>query len=232
MLTNSLCVKYGRYMSLDEAHSMVFIARSTKVPVPRVYMAFTLNGCTYVLMERIQGRMLAQGWFDRSPESRAKVLEDLKAKVNEMRSLAKQDYVAGGVTGGPVEDPRMLRHGRFGPFRNVKDFHDFLRDGIEANENHTADLHELVELHNQRWDAPTFTHGDLSSLNILARGDDIVGIVDWHTAGWFPSYWEYTTASQVNPQNSFWKDEIDKFLEPMPTALKMEQLRQKYFGDF
>lgn len=35
-----------------------------------------------------------------------------------------------------------------------------------------------------------FTHGDLSSLNILARVDDIVGIIDWETAGWYPSYWE------------------------------------------
>lgn len=43
---------------------------------------------------------------------------------------------------------------------------------------------------------------------------------------------QYSTASQVNPQNSFWKEEIDNFLEPMPTALKMEQLRQKYFGNF
>lgn len=56
------------------------------------------------------------------------------------------------------------------------------------------------------------THGDLSSLNILAHGDDIVGIVDWATAGWYPSYWEYTTACQVNPQSSIWRSETDHFL--------------------
>jgi len=33
-----------------------------------------------------------------------------------------------------------------------------------------------------------FTHGDLSSLNVLVRGDQIVGIIDWETAGWYPSY--------------------------------------------
>jgi hypothetical protein len=60
---------------------------------------------------------------------------------------------------------------------------------------------------------------------------DIVGIIDWETAGWYPSYWEYTSAHQVNPQNSFWADEIDNFLQPMPDELKMEQTRQKYFGD-
>jgi len=33
-----------------------------------------------------------------------------------------------------------------------------------------------------------FTHGDLSSLSILARGDEVVAIVDWEIAGWCPSY--------------------------------------------
>ncbi|KAJ5921151.1 hypothetical protein N7466_009477 [Penicillium verhagenii] len=45
-------------------------------------------------------------------------------------------------------------------------------------------------------------------------------------------YWEYTTAYQVNPQNSFWVNEIDKFLQQMPEEeLAMERIRQKYFGD-
>jgi hypothetical protein len=77
----------------------------------------------------------------------------------------------------------------------------------------------------------TFTHGDLSSLNILARNDNAVGIINWETAIWFPPYWEYTTARQVNPENSIWREEIDKFLEPIPDAFVMEQLRQRYLGD-
>jgi thiamine kinase-like enzyme len=76
-----------------------------------------------------------------------------------------------------------------------------------------------------------FTHGDLSSLNVLASGDKITGIVDWETAGWYPSYWEYSTAWNVNLQNEFWRDEVDKFLEHMPEELEMEKLRLQYFGD-
>lgn len=76
------------------------------------------------------------------------------------------------------------------------------------------------------------THGDLSSLNILVKDDQVVGIIDWETAGWFPAYWEYTTACQVNPQNSFWRHEIDRFLDPYPAELTMKGIRQKYFGDF
>ncbi|KAJ5715183.1 Aminoglycoside phosphotransferase [Penicillium malachiteum] len=151
MLTDRLCVKYGRHVHLSEASTMQFISQHTSIPVPKVFCAFTRSGWTYILMERIKGDIIGSGW-------------------------------------------------------------------------------ELIEGQNKSWPL-IFTHGDLSSLNILVRGDDIVGIIDWETAGWYPSYWEYTSAHQVNPQNSFWVHEIEKFLQPMPEELAMERIRQIRFGD-
>ena len=47
---------------------------------------------------------------------------------------------------------------------------------------------------------------------------------------------EYTTvlrtARQVNPQNSFWREEIETFLDLFPAEHQMEATRQKYFGEF
>lgn len=57
-------------------------------------------------------------------------------------------------------------------------------------------------------------------------------IIDWETSGWCPTDWEYTTACQVNLYNEFWREEIDKFMEPLPKELKMETIRQRYFGPF
>ena len=118
-----------------------------------------------------------------------------------------------------------------GPFKSVHDFHLHLRGGFETLPIHFPDVGELIALQDRDWPPPVFTHGDLSSLNILARGDKIVGIIDWETAGWYPSYWEYTTAWQANPMNYFWREEVDKFLDPMPKELEMEKIRLKYFGD-
>lgn len=128
-------------------------------------------------------------------------------------------------------DGRIHGPMQFGPFPSVHEFHRYLQGGLDANPNNPNDASELIAWQDKYQPTPVFTHGDLSSLNVLARGDKLVGIIDWETAGWYPSYWEYTTASQVNPQNSFWKEEIDKFLDPMPTELAMEKIRQKYFGD-
>lgn len=233
MLSKHLCIKYGQRTNLVEAQTMLFVARNTTLPVPKVHCAFVHKGCTYILMERINGQPLGKSWVQRSPASKLMILECLKKLVSQMRCLHTDNNRIRSVTGGSLYDPRMpTTAGRFGPFENVQQFHCHLRHGIQAHSNHDADVTKLIILHSRDWDAPTFTHGDLSSLNILVRGDDVVGIIDWETAGWYPSYWEYTTACQVNPQNSFWRDEIDKFLVPMPEALAMEHLRQKYFGDF
>ena len=69
-------------------------------------------------------------------------------------------------------------------------------------------------------------------MNIIVRGDKVVGIIDWETAGWWPEYWEYTSAWHVNPYDEFWREEVDKFLEPKVEELDMERVRRKFFGDF
>jgi hypothetical protein len=69
-------------------------------------------------------------------------------------------------------------------------------------------------------------------MNIIVRGDEVVGNIDWETAGWWPEYWEYTSAWHVNPYNEFWREEVDKFLEPKVEELDMERARRKFFGDF
>lgn len=41
----------------------------------------------------------------------------------------------------------------------------------------------IIAQHEEPYPSLVFTHGGLSSLNILACEDKVVGIVDWETAG-------------------------------------------------
>ena len=77
-----------------------------------------------------------------------------------------------------------------------------------------------------------FTHGDLSSFNIMVQDDKVAGIIDWEMSGWLPMYWEYSCAKDAAPLNTFWAEEIDHFLTPMPYEFEMEMIRRRYFGDF
>lgn len=233
MLTNGLCVKYGPRVHLSEASTMIFISQHTSIPVPRVICAFTHSTWTYIVTERIEGHMLSKDWVYRSEDSKAKLLSQLKQYICEMRELQPPKGMLGvvSVDGGSLSDCRIPGPSlRFGPFETIQDFHRHLRMDMDFDPRLDPDVQELIRQQSKSWPL-VFTHGDLSSLNILARGNDLVAIVDWETAGWYPSYWEYTSAYQVNPQNSFWVEEIDKFLTPMPEELAMERIRQRRFGD-
>jgi aminoglycoside phosphotransferase (APT) family kinase protein len=184
MLTSDLCVKYGSRLDLVEAQTMLSIAQNTSIPVPKVYFAFAHEECTYILMERIHGQMAARDWVSRSDAPKLNVHNNLKKMVLEMCSLTPQSNDLCSVSGGSLYDLRMPQMtSRFGPFESAQKFHDILRNGIQAHSNHSDNFLKLISLHAQDWGAPTFTHGDLSSLNILLRGDDVVGIIDWETAG-------------------------------------------------
>ncbi|KAK6856449.1 hypothetical protein PG995_006636 [Apiospora arundinis] len=70
-------------------------------------------------------------------------------------------------------------------------------DNWNEQEQDWTDLREMAALQNGPWPALVFTHGDLNPSNIFVRGDEVVGIIDWETAGWYPDYWEYTSAWTV-----------------------------------
>ncbi|CEJ58686.1 hypothetical protein PMG11_07335 [Penicillium brasilianum] len=184
MLTDGLCVKYGRRVQLSEASTMRFISQHTSIPVPRVLCAFTRSGRTYIVMERIKGDMIGRGWVKRSEDSKAKLLTQLAGKVREMRDLQPPPGIGvASVVRGSLFDCRVPGPSlRFGPFDTVQDFHRCLRMGMEFDSRLDPEIHDLIKQQSKSWPL-VFTHGDLSSLNILVRGDDIVGIVDWETAG-------------------------------------------------
>lgn len=86
-----------------------------------------------------------------------------------------------------------MGYNAFGPFFNNEEFHSFLR-GQTPLEDCTQVYGESVTQCHSRQYRTCFTHGDVCPRNIIIRNGDIVAIVDWQFAGWYPEYWEYTKA--------------------------------------
>ena len=80
-LSKKLCIKHDYFTNLSEAAAMKFIARNASIPVPKVYCVFTRKARTYIVMERIQGETLGQGWSSRTKETRNYVLRQLEDMV-------------------------------------------------------------------------------------------------------------------------------------------------------
>ncbi|KXJ84945.1 kinase-like domain-containing protein [Microdochium bolleyi] len=229
-----ICIKVKPVATLAEANAMRFVARHTSIPIPKVYCAFVHKGNTYLVMSKLGGRMAWSGWQTRTEQSKSMILEQLRRMLVELRSVAPPAGTSvGGVCGGPLYDARLPSKPLWGPFCTMREFHEALANGADLDSEYAAlpdDVHELFDFYRRSEYQLVLTHGDLSSLNIMVEGDNVVGIVDWETAGWLPAYWEYTSAKNVNPTNEFWESEVDKFLDPMPRELKMEKIRRKYFG--
>ena len=66
---------------------------------------------------------------------------------------------------------------RFGPYKTVPEFHRYLPRGFKAHHDHLPEVCELTTKHEGTWPLH-LTHADLSSFNILVRGDDITTLVD------------------------------------------------------
>jgi aminoglycoside phosphotransferase len=240
----NLCIKFGRpAVTLAEANALRFIAKHTSIPVPKVHHAFTYRGETYILMERIRGETVAKRWCSLSNTSKASIFNQLKHMVEELRAIPSENSGISNLDGGPIYDVRLPHTSSWGPFDTIQDFHLALRNNVtskcleDAQPNSSispsaiSDMQSVTAFHETVTCPPVLTHGDLSSFNILIRDDKVVGIIDWETAGWFPYYWEYTTAWHANPQNLFWQKEVDKFIQPQETELAMDKLRRLYFGE-
>ena len=93
-------------------------------------------------------------------------------------------------------------------------------------------MNRLIYDHEKKEYKTCFTHGDLSSSNILVRDGRVVAIIDWEMAGWYPEYWEYTSAWHVNPYDEWWRPEVEKFLDIYSAELEMEKTRRKLFPMF
>ncbi|KAF2846104.1 hypothetical protein T440DRAFT_492908 [Plenodomus tracheiphilus IPT5] len=89
-------------------------------------------------------------------------------------------------------------------------------NGVESCAGGHVDWHDLQQMMSRQdspWPPPVFTHGDLNPFNVLVRGDKVVGIIDWEFFGWYPHYWEYTSAWFGNITRTEWQGMLDKILD-------------------
>jgi aminoglycoside phosphotransferase len=238
-ISKSLIVKTGPYVHLTEAATMKFIGIKTSIPVPNVYCSFIHRNRAFIVMERIQGQPLSKVWKSLSDTDRESILTQLRDMMRELRAL--QPPPGTGLEScmvGSLRDSRIARsRPRFGVQNDSRVPH-LARDDLRSEE-HTnrqddqdwKDIKDMVSKQDGLWPPPVFSHGDLNPFNIFVYGNRVVSIVDGEFAGWYPCYWEHTSAWCGNLTRQAWQESITKFLDPYPAELKMETIRQKWWGD-
>ncbi|TVY92148.1 hypothetical protein LAWI1_G004856 [Lachnellula willkommii] len=198
-------VKFGRDVQLAEAAALRFVAKNTTIPVPKVHCAFEHKHVKYIVMDRIDGEEIGKGWSERPEAERASLLRQLKGYFDQLRNIP---HPRPGIIAAETGERSLVTAEERSDMRMVVKMQDQLQG-----------THKIC-----------FTHGDASSSNILVKKGKIVAIIDFELSGFYPEYWEYTCAMNVNSQDGFWKAEIGKFLDPYPRELEIEENRRKHFG--
>jgi aminoglycoside phosphotransferase (APT) family kinase protein len=95
-----------------------------------------------------------------------------------------------------------------GPFSSVETFYNYLfapasDHTFKSDTEYQKTLSRAERLQN-RQHRIVFTHGDFKAHNILVDDDGhLSGFLDWESAGWYPEYWEFTTAMRFG-KDSWW----------------------------
>ena len=147
-------------------------------------------------MSTLPGLPLDKAWPLLSAKHQAKVTQQLKNYLEELRGLQQPDpgWIGSCSHGGAHDDNLRETVQPCGPWKSEKDFNDYLlHHVVKYAPQHALRYAEPIQFYHHNI---VFTHGDLNWDHILVDRDtgDVTGIVDWEMACWFPEYWEYNKA--------------------------------------
>ena len=207
-----LILKWSDGTRMEEVLAMQF-AKRAGLPVPRVICygehPDTPHAPVSILMTRVPGEELGRVYEALSDEDKKSVLQELKGYLEIMRGWSNPwggDRIC-SLLGTAIRSVRIPNHFG-GPFESEPEFNEFLlrpswSGGFpsEIAYNDALNRAKLMEKLSHRI---VFTHGDLKPHNILVKGGRITGFLDWESAGWYPDYWDFTTALRFTREDFWW----------------------------
>ncbi|KAH6954220.1 hypothetical protein FAVG1_02287 [Fusarium avenaceum] len=126
-------------------------------------------------MEYVEGQTVKEAWPSLEPHQRSEILEQLKDYIAQMCSL--KGLHLGRLDGqGPVVSSMMTRSNA--PFPTMTEFHDWLVRPPKRIEEQSMHWHQITTQLGAEYPI-VFTHGDISSRNIIVRDGRIVALLDW-----------------------------------------------------
>ncbi|KGO66230.1 Nucleoside phosphorylase [Penicillium italicum] len=189
------------------------VARRAGLPVPRVICygehTDTPHAPVSILMTRVPGEELGQVFESLNNEDKDSILKELKGYLKIIRGWSSP---WGGqricsLQGTSISSVRLPGHSA-GPFESEVEFNEFLiQPAWSGGFSSDTEYKDALDRAKRMGSLPhrvVFTHGDLKHHNILVQGGKITGFLDWESAGWYPEYWDFTTALRFTREDFWW----------------------------
>ncbi|KAI0154605.1 kinase-like protein [Xylariaceae sp. FL1272] len=180
-------IKFGIHVHHIEGHNMLYVAKSTMVPVPKVYAMYQRQGeqgvVTYIVMQFLQ----PPGYFgDIAGGPPLDDIFSLMPKTHSLKtSLTTEDELIDCIICAYSLETgdRMAYKTRY--------YQHVLPTVLRGN------------------GSSVFTNNDFQRKNVLVQPDGTLVIIDWEFASWYPIYWEYSTATYAHGD---WKDDWHEYI--------------------
>lgn len=197
-----------------EAANIKFLESRTSIPIPNVvHEWYEDDGRYFIITKRIPGRPLEDVWPSLSPEHRESIAKQTAEYLSQLREVQSDRMET--IGGKPLYSAWLFRQDfetPHGPLSSDDELWSELSKSLTKVPEKAC-----VELRRRMPPAApyTFTHGDLTSVNIMVDPDtgDLTGILDWENAGYYPVWWEFAAAGIGLGDNDVeWKRTLRKYM--------------------
>ena len=196
-------VKYGVTVSLTEGQNMLFVREACNVAVPQVFAIYSREdprgaSIRYIVMEYVDGKPLHTTWNTLSDPEKSGISQNLRSIFDALRRVPSPGYF-GSIGRQPIEEgmlwTRIEDEPGTGPFDTEEQLNNaivekYFHSGSQSKAGFYRHILPIVLKDHK----PVFTHGDFQRKNVLMGDGYSLILIDWESAGWYPSYWEYASA--------------------------------------
>lgn len=209
-INSDIIVKYGSRVKQEEADIMKYLKEKTSIPIPEVKNIYKKDNITYIVMEYIEGETLENIISNINNKDFEKIMSEIKKYLNELRNI--KGNILGSINDGPYNNCLFQNPKPETSFSNINQFNDYWINKVKEIMPNYHILAIKNVLPNNR--DIVFSHGDLTTKNIIIKDNKIVSIIDWELAGWYPESWEYFRMLSYSIDNEKWHDSVNKIIKP------------------
>ncbi|TRM69031.1 kinase-like domain-containing protein [Schizophyllum amplum] len=184
-LDDKRVLKTSSTVTLKEAKAMEYVRQSTTIPVPRVHMAFEHGDDGYIVMDRVEGKPLEALTMLRMTAAEmvniVKQLKSILTQLSQLHPLSPDE----AYHGWPDDPFPVHAFGHEHPTHRLNSLEEFFNYWAMGK-------HEVLPFGPEHRGS-VLAHGDFKGGNIMVLGDQVTGVIDWETFGYYPPFWDRMT---------------------------------------
>ncbi|KAJ5771644.1 hypothetical protein N7520_002173 [Penicillium odoratum] len=194
-----------------ESINIAFLAERTSIPIPEIMEAWEEEDMSFKMSRRIPGQNLDEAWPILSEEDRERIAKQMADYLIQLRGLQS--------TRMESLDEKPLYHAfLFGsyygtPHEPMSSDEEFWNQMALALSHVPEEIRLRLRERMPTAATYTFSHTDLTSVNIMVENGNLSGIIDWEGAGIYPVWWEFACAGiGLGEEDKQWKDTLRKYM--------------------